>query len=521
MSASREKRLRRELREAEANTDVVQKKKKQKKQMDLIRVQKIKKVVYPVIAVVLVLIFALLVFVNTGFMHTHATALTVGSHKISPAEFNYFYQDSYYNVYSTYSSYGLWDYMVDSTSPIAGQECFLGEEGQTWSEYLTDTTCTAALQTYALYDAAMEAGYTLSEEVQAELDATEDTLAAYAESAGVGDAEDYLEASYGTGSTVESYIHYLTVQQIASGYATEKGESFTYTDDALRAYYDENAQSYGKVTYRLFTVSIDEEDSAAAKETADAMAAELSSTEESFVKAAEAYAPEESRESYADESYTLRRGYTYASCSTDYADWLFSSERVAGESQVFAGETSYSVVMFVSRDNNDYETVNVRHILVQVGATGEDGESTTSDWDTAKASMDEIEALWAESAMTEDAFAELATGHSQDPGSAANGGLYEGVYKGQMVTEFEDWCFDEGRQIGDTGVVKTSYGYHLMYYSGIGDAYWKSLADVGIRNEDYAAWYTEYSANYTTETKTFGQWFTTKNLRAMSSTTTA
>ena len=33
-----------------------------------------------------------------------------------------------------------------------------------------------------------------------------------------------------------------------------------------------------------------------------------------------------------------------------------------------------------------------------------------------------------------------------------------------MVTEFNDWCFDESRQPGDHGIVETSYGYHLMYF---------------------------------------------------------
>ena len=32
-----------------------------------------------------------------------------------------------------------------------------------------------------------------------------------------------------------------------------------------------------------------------------------------------------------------------------------------------------------------------------------------------------------------------------------------------MVEAFNDWCFDENRQTGDHGLVKTQYGYHIMY----------------------------------------------------------
>ena len=55
---------------------------------------------------------------------------------------------------------------------------------------------------------------------------------------------------------------------------------------------------------------------------------------------------------------------------------------------------------------------------------------------------------------------------------------------GQMVTEFNDWCFDESRQPGDTGIVKTSYGYHIMYFSSTGEhAYWYVRAEEDYLNE--------------------------------------
>lgn len=33
-----------------------------------------------------------------------------------------------------------------------------------------------------------------------------------------------------------------------------------------------------------------------------------------------------------------------------------------------------------------------------------------------------------------------------------------------MVPEFDAWCFDEKRVPGHNGIVKTTYGYHLMYF---------------------------------------------------------
>ena len=33
-----------------------------------------------------------------------------------------------------------------------------------------------------------------------------------------------------------------------------------------------------------------------------------------------------------------------------------------------------------------------------------------------------------------------------------------------MVQTFNDWCFDVVRQEGDYGIVRTKYGYHIMYF---------------------------------------------------------
>ena len=109
----------------------------------------------------------------------------------------------------------------------------------------------------------------------------------------------------------------------------------------------------------------------------------------------------------------------------------------------------------------------------------------------AKTAAEEILNEWKSGEATEASFAGLAAEKSGDPGSTATGGLYEDVYPGQMVAAFEDWCFNEGRKAGDTGIVETEYGYHVMYFSGNSDTTYR---DFQIRNElasnDLTEWYT-------------------------------
>ncbi len=130
--------------------------------------------------------------------------------------------------------------------------------------------------------------------------------------------------------------------------------------------------------------------------------------------------------------------------------------------------------------------VNVRHILIQPN----EGE----EMDGALIRAEELYTKWQEN-PTEENFIELATAHTTDPGSQATGGLYEDVYPGQMVTNFNDWCFDEARQAGDTGIVETEYGYHIMYFVGDSEeTYGDPNAEAA--QTAYVAWLDELFAMY-------------------------
>jgi hypothetical protein len=86
--------------------------------------------------------------------------------------------------------------------------------------------------------------------------------------------------------------------------------------------------------------------------------------------------------------------------------------------------------------------------------------------------------------MTEESFGELANKHSDDQnGKVTNGGLYEDVEKGKMVEPFDNWIFDEVRIVGDYGIVKTQYGYHIMYFSGIEDIWYAQAKSALISDE--------------------------------------
>ena len=74
-------------------------------------------------------------------------------------------------------------------------------------------------------------------------------------------------------------------------------------------------------------------------------------------------------------------------------------------------------------------------------------------------------------------FAELAKNHSQDPGSAANGGDLGLFGRGSMVKPFDDAVFQ--MKIGDISApVESPYGYHIIRLTAIKPGQLKGLDEV-------------------------------------------
>lgn len=505
MSASREKATRREQR-AEQEQQV---KTPQKKQLGYIARQRRQRIINSVVAVVVVLALIITVFSST-LLYKHNNAVRIGDDKYTVTEFNYYYSNAYNNTYNNLlSSYGeeYISYFIDTNSRL-DKQTYIGDASLTWDDYFTQTAIATMEEVTILYNEAVKAGYSLDAEQQAELQEGIDAIAATAESYGVSEKQ-FLKAAYGKGMNMEIYAEQFTRSYTAYAYAEDVLNGFEYSADELEAHYAADPSAFDTVSFRSFYLSgaADDEagiDSATAMSNAlnQAEAMVSASSAEVFADLAYEYAPEDSKETYEDEDATLSKNLTLASVSSaPFGEWLFEDGRSYGDTTVVKSGTGYYAVLFESREDTRYELVNVRHILIAPTEDAETGEISTAAWTEANKTATSILESWQSGDATEDSFAELANAQSADS-DGTDGGLYENVYKGQMVPEFEAWCFDEARQPGDTGIVKTDYGYHIMYFVGTGDNYWESSVDAAMRNADYAEWYA--AASEGVETKEYG-----------------
>ena len=73
-------------------------------------------------------------------------------------------------------------------------------------------------------------------------------------------------------------------------------------------------------------------------------------------------------------------------------------------------------------------------------------------------------------------FAELAAKNSDDPGSKDKGGELGFAKRGMMVPEFENALFSQ--KIGDTRIVKSHYGYHILQVEERQAAHTESINEV-------------------------------------------
>ncbi len=287
-------------------------------------------------------------------------------HELTNQQFILYYWDVFYNLYSSYGQ-ELFS-MLNITQPFDQQTL---DGVQSWHEYFSEIAVNTWMQTMQLCDEANKAGFTLSDDQIAQLNASVDSIDNYLQE-GVHDSRNsYLQQMFDPCVTEEAYRTYNQTLALAKSYANSH---------YLEIY---------------------------------------------------------------DEHYDATLPLTYC--------------------------------------------VNVRHILLQA-----EDASNADSMAAAKKQAEDLYAQWQQN-PTEDNFIAMATEHTQDPGSQSTGGLYEDVYPGQMVTNFNDWCFDESRQPGDHGIVETEYGYHIMYFVGDSETVYEDPNDA-VAAPLYDAWLDELFA---------------------------
>lgn len=146
---------------------------------------------------------------------------------------------------------------------------------------------------------------------------------------------------------------------------------------------------------------------------------------------------------------------------------------------------------------------SVRHILVcpEGGTTDEEGNTTYSEeeWAACLSEAEQILEEWKNGEATEASFAALVSTYTEDGGSSETGGLYTDINPtSSYVENFLKWAVDMSREVGDTGIVQTEFGYHIMYFVG-GEPHWLAAARTELLAERTTALIDEAEAKWPME----------------------
>ena len=485
---------------------------------------KAKKVIGKVVAIVLAVVVCLAavygIFNFFGIPQKVLTAAKIGDERVTVAKYNFYYMDMYLNTYNQSQSYdsqygagygAMYTGYDSSKTPMEQEypgtlEDFEGESA-TWADYFRVQSL-KYLQTYLAYaKLAKEAGMTLDEDELADIDEQVESIRSSAESNDYS-LNRYLTKIYGKGVNEKLLREVMEERQLAYKYAQQKQEDVEtgVTDAQIEEEYTANPAEYALVTLNGFVVSADtsaiaddatdDEKTAAteaamadAKAKAEGYAAKVNSAE-TLLEQAKAYNSTATEASVKLEDVT---GTTLASSFSQAAsDWAYAAERAVGDVTVVETSNGYAVLYMAVLPHKDMsKPVDVRHILIQFDTTT-DGSSNTVALTSAEkeAYYQQAQAIYNQflENPTEENFATLANNNSDDTGSNTNGGLYEDVHVGDMVTAFNDWCFDPNRKPGDSGIIETNYGYHVMYYVGNdNEETWKSTVRSTLASDALSA----------------------------------
>ncbi len=425
-------------------------------------------------------------------------------HDIKVSTYNFYFAQTYRGLQSQvqqYTQYGMSEedlksanMYVDFDQKLSKQERTEDDKTQTWLEYVQDQVKDQIKSTYVFYYKALADNKgkepDIKEDQQKEIDDAIDQYKEYADEQGYS-VDGYLQAALGDGVTEEVFRRELKISYIAENYQENNAEKLsktTYAKKDVDKYLKDNAAKLKSVDIKMFECSTEDE----AKKFAKALKADGSN----FAELASKYASNKfQKNAYKNSVETVYNNITRiqmesmgnAICTVDdhkhsedekedahkYSglDWLYSSKRKAGDVKQYSTSIVYVMKPVYTAKQ---KAVSVRHILIvpEKSKSNTDNHAmncTAKQWKDADKKAKKILKEFKDGKKQDsDAFAALAKENSED-GSAAQGGLYENIYPNQMVATFNAWAFDSARKPGDTTIVKTMYGYHIMYFENTSD----------------------------------------------------
>lgn len=451
-------------------------------------------------------------------MNPGNVALTVNDTDVSIGMYNYYYS-CVVNNYLQYANYGYYnidtsvDYSKQTTQDADGKNT-------TWAKVFQNDTIDQLQYMTAYYEAAVKAGTKLTDEqkstMKEQLDYVKETASASDLS-----VDKYISQTYG------EYCGYATLKKmlmqgyLAQNYYTEHSVESKATDDEIEKYFNVHKGDYTAVGFAYLQMPYDtEDDTSKTKIEAEAKkyAKDIKTVDD--VKKALPKACKDLIDQYVSAGYfenaeegakTLAANVETSLTQSDTSfteagiNWLFDEQTKIGDCSTFT-DTENGIVYIILKTSepvvDDSEVYTVRHILIMPHSEEEETDTneheqsqkeveyTKEQWAEAKKTADKVLKEFNSGNKTEYEFALLAEEYSDDTESTSNGssGAFGGILAstplGTMVEPFEKWSTDKSRKYGDTEIVESKFGYHIMFFVKDTQKYLADVANAVIAEKE-------------------------------------
>lgn len=435
-------------------------------------------------------------------MNPGNVVMTVGNTDVSVGMYNFYYQNIA-KQYVQYASNGYYD--IDLSKDFSTQYTTDDDGNEiSWQDRFKENTTELIKKNTIYYQKGIESGITLTDAQKEMIETQLDNIKNAASSANLG-VNEYIAQTYGDNCGLETLRKYLEQNYISSVYYYQQQIKLRPSEDELNAYFKENENDYKSCSYAILEAEYDTSSDATKKAAVDnAKAAIAKITDEDSMKALIPEFCSDLISKYISAGYftnesdavdafagamdsTSVKSDVESNFGEDIADWMFNTDTAVGSLNYYADENAgvIYIIMKTSQPALDSDSASkvysVRHILV-IPESGDDDSSSSSSSSTATKKYTEEE--WAAALekansildeynkgdKTELSFAELAEKYTDDTSSTSvnmnnmyGGGIMD-TQLGQMVSDFENWAIDSSRKYGDVEIVKSSYGYHIMFF---------------------------------------------------------
>lgn len=435
-------------------------------------------------------------------MNPGNVVMTVGNTDVSVGMYNFYYQNIV-KQYVQYASNGYYD--IDLSKDFSTQYTTDDDGNEiSWQDRFKENTTELIKKNTIYYQKGIESGITLTDAQKEMIETQLDNIKNAASSANLG-VNEYIAQTYGDNCGLETLRKYLEQNYISSVYYYQQQIKLRPSEDELNAYFKENENDYKSCSYAILEAEYDTSSDATKKAAVDnAKAAIAKITDEDSMKALIPEFCSDLISKYISAGYftnesdavdafagamdsTSVKSDVESNFGEDIADWMFNTDTEVGSLNYYADENAgvIYIIMKTSQPALDSDSASkvysVRHILV-IPESGDDDSSSSSSSSTATKKYTEEE--WAAALekansildeynkgdKTELSFAELAEKYTDDTSSTSvnmnnmyGGGIMD-TQLGQMVSDFENWAIDSSRKYGDVEIVKSSYGYHIMFF---------------------------------------------------------